>query len=54
MDEIPMMAHRFQGRRFDCGSRIGLVEATIRFALDHDDLAEDTRAYMRAALDEAR
>ena len=50
----PVLAYGFQGRRFDCGSRIGLVEATIRFALDHDDLAEDTRAYMRAALDEAR
>ena len=45
-------AYHFEGRRFDCGSRIGLVEATIRFALDHDDLAEDTRAYMRSALEE--
>ena len=48
-----VLAYRFEGRRFDCGSRIGLVEATIRFALDHDDLADDTRSYMRAALDEA-
>ncbi len=50
--EESVLAYRFQGRRFDCGSRIGLIEATIRYALDHDDLAEDTRAYMRAALDE--
>ena len=47
------LAYRFAGRRFDCGSRIGLVEATIRFALDHDDLADDARRYMRAALDES-
>jgi UTP--glucose-1-phosphate uridylyltransferase len=46
------MAYRFEGRRFDCGSRIGLIEATIRYALDHDELADETRAYMRAALDE--
>ncbi|HQZ30866.1 MAG TPA: UTP--glucose-1-phosphate uridylyltransferase GalU [Arenimonas sp.] len=45
-----VLAYRFQGRRFDCGSRIGLVEATIEFALEHDDLAEATRAYMREAL----
>ena len=45
-----VLAYRFQGQRFDCGSRIGLVEATIEFALDHDDLAEATRAYMREAL----
>jgi UTP--glucose-1-phosphate uridylyltransferase len=44
------LAYRFAGRRFDCGSRIGLVEATIEFALEHDDLAEPARAYMRAAL----
>jgi len=48
----PLLAYRFAGRRFDCGSRIGLVEATIRFALDHEDLADDARAYMRAALAE--
>ncbi len=52
IDHESLLAYRFQGRRFDCGSRIGLVEATIRFALDHDDLAEDARAYMRAALAE--
>ena len=46
------LAYRFEGRRFDCGSRIGLIEATIRFALDHEDLADDARRYMRAALDE--
>ncbi|HEY9143513.1 MAG TPA: UTP--glucose-1-phosphate uridylyltransferase GalU [Arenimonas sp.] len=44
------LAYRFQGRRFDCGSRIGLVEATIEFALDHEDLAGPAREYMRAAL----
>lgn len=47
----PMLAYRFEGRRFDCGSRIGLVEATIQFALEHDDLAADARRYMRAALE---
>jgi UTP--glucose-1-phosphate uridylyltransferase len=44
------LAYRFEGRRFDCGSRIGLVEATIQYALDHDDLADAARAYMRDAL----
>ncbi len=44
------LAYRFEGRRFDCGSRIGLVEATIQYALDHEDLAGPTRAYMLDAL----
>ena len=44
------LAYRFEGRRFDCGSRIGMVEATIQYALDHEDLADAARAYMVAAL----
>lgn len=51
LKEEKALAYRFQGRRFDCGSRIGLVEATIQYALDHEDLADAARAYMRAALD---
>ncbi len=51
--DMPMLAYRFDGRRFDCGSRIGLVEATIQFALEHDDLADEARRYMRAALEQA-
>lgn len=50
MAEERLLAYRFEGRRFDCGSRIGLVEATIEFALEHDDLAEPTRAFMREIL----
>jgi len=50
LQEESALAYRFEGRRFDCGSRIGLVEATIQYALDHDDLSEAARAYMRDAL----
>jgi UTP--glucose-1-phosphate uridylyltransferase len=45
-----VLAYEFEGRRFDCGTRIGLIEATIQYALDHDDLADEARAYMQAAL----
>ena len=50
LGEERALAYRFQGRRFDCGSHIGLVEATIQFALDHEDLAGPARAYMQEAL----
>ncbi|MEO6171804.1 MAG: UTP--glucose-1-phosphate uridylyltransferase, partial [Arenimonas sp.] len=48
------LEYRFEGRRFDCGSRIGLIEATIQYALDHDDLADAAREYMTKALQETR
>ena len=50
--ESNVLAYRFQGTRFDCGSRLGLVEATIRFALDHEDISADARKLMEAALTE--
>ncbi|MHC9086180.1 UTP--glucose-1-phosphate uridylyltransferase GalU [Luteimonas sp. RIT-PG2_3] len=45
-------AFRFQGTRFDCGTHIGLIEATIRFALDNEKLSEAAQRSMQAALQE--
>ena len=39
-----------RGTRFDCGTHIGLIEATIRYALDHEKLTDEARAYMTEAL----
>ena len=38
---------RFQGQRFDCGSKAGFVKATIEFALARDDLREELDEYLR-------
>jgi len=45
-------AWRFQGTRFDCGTHLGLVEATIRFALDHETISDAARTSMTHALRE--
>ena len=50
--EQRVLAYRFQGTRFDCGTHIGLVEATIRYALDHEKLSDAARQMMQSALDE--
>lgn len=34
-------AYQFAGRRFDCGSKLGYLEATIAYALKHPELAND-------------
>ena len=31
---------RFEGRRYDCGSKLGFIEANLAFALDRDDLRD--------------
>lgn len=45
-------AYRFEGKRFDCGTHLGLVEATVRFALENDKLAGPARAMMQKMLAE--
>lgn len=37
---------RFEGRRFDCGSKSGFLRATVAFALDRPDLRDDLQAYI--------
>jgi UTP--glucose-1-phosphate uridylyltransferase len=44
--EETVHAYEFQGQRYDCGSKLGYLQATVTFALKHPDLAEDFRAYL--------
>jgi UTP--glucose-1-phosphate uridylyltransferase len=39
----PFMGLRFEGRRFDCGDKVGFLQANIAFALSRADMAEDVR-----------
>jgi len=52
LKEQPVHAYRFRGTRFDCGTHIGLIEATIRYALDHEKLSEAAQQLMQNALKE--
>ena len=38
--------YRFQGQRFDCGSKAGFLQATVAFGLARDDLRDDLSAYL--------
>lgn len=52
LTEHPVHAYRFRGTRFDCGTHIGLIEATIRYALDHEKLSDAAQQLMQNALKE--
>ena len=52
LQEQPVNAYRFQGTRFDCGTHLGLIEATIRYALDHEKLSDAAQGLMQDALRE--
>ena len=41
-----IFAYSFEGTRYDCGSKIGYLQATVEFALKHDELADEFRTYL--------
>ena len=43
----PFHGLRYEGRRFDCGDKVGFLEAQIAFALKRPDLADQVRAFLR-------
>lgn len=45
-DEV-VLAYRYQGKRFDCGSKLGYLKATVEFALRHPELKDAFRDYLR-------
>jgi len=42
----PFHALRYDGQRYDCGSRLGFLEANIAVALNRADIAGETRALL--------
>jgi UTP--glucose-1-phosphate uridylyltransferase len=43
----PFHGLRYKGRRFDCGDKVGFLEAQIAFALKRPDLADAVRGFLR-------
>jgi UTP--glucose-1-phosphate uridylyltransferase len=49
MNEEAVYAHRFTGKRYDCGSKIGYLQATVEYALAHPQLGKEFRQYLKSA-----
>ncbi len=46
MDEEQVMAYRFLGRRFDCGSKLGYLQASVTLAGRHAEIGADFTAWL--------
>lgn len=44
-------AYVFEGRRYDVGSKMGFLEATVDYALKRDDLKEGFKDYLKSIID---
>jgi len=47
----PFHAVRLDGQRYDCGSKAGFVEATVKLALEHDELRDDVQRLINSLAD---
>lgn len=47
LKQEPVYAWQFDGKRYDCGSKLGYLEATLVYALKHPELANDFRKTIR-------
>ncbi len=45
--EEDVWAYRFDGRRYDCGNKLGYLQATVAYGLKHAELGGEFAAYLR-------
>ena len=48
LQEEQVLAYEFEGRRYDCGNKLGYLIATIEYGLKHEELGEQFRAYLHS------
>ena len=47
MQRQSVYAFEFEGKRYDCGSKLGYLQATVEYALRHPSLGADFANYLR-------
>lgn len=46
LKEESVLGYEFEGKRFDCGSKSGYLQATVEFALQHPELKQGFKTYL--------
>jgi UTP--glucose-1-phosphate uridylyltransferase len=46
--EQPVFAYKFEGKRYDCGSKLGFLKATIDLAINHNEVGDEFLAYLKS------
>ncbi|MDO9221380.1 MAG: UTP--glucose-1-phosphate uridylyltransferase GalU [Thiobacillus sp.] len=47
LKEQQVLAYAFDGVRYDCGSKLGYLQATVEYALKHAEVSEEFGAYLK-------
>ncbi len=48
LQDEPVLAYEYEGVRYDCGSKLGYLKATIEFALKHPELKDEFESYLKS------
>lgn len=48
MQREPIYTFEFEGKRYDCGSKLGYLQATVEFGLKHPSLGPEFANYLRS------
>jgi len=47
MQREPVYSFEFEGKRYDCGSKLGYLQATVEYGLKHPSLGPEFAHYLR-------
>jgi UTP--glucose-1-phosphate uridylyltransferase len=47
LEDEKVLAHEFEGRRYDCGNKLGYLEATVELALKHPEIGHSFAEYLK-------
>jgi len=47
LSKEPIYGYEIEGKRYDCGTKLGLIQATLNFALKRDDLGPELKTYLQ-------
>ena len=47
MKRQSVYSYEFEGKRYDCGSKLGYLQATVEYGLKHPSLGADFRSYLK-------
>ncbi len=48
LKEQQVLAYAFNGKRYDCGSKLGYLQATVEYALEHPELSGPFKEYLKS------
>ncbi|WP_419421140.1 UTP--glucose-1-phosphate uridylyltransferase GalU [Legionella sp. D16C41] len=46
----PVIAYHFRGKRYDCGSKLGYLQAAVEFGLRHQEIGKEFSSYLQSLL----